>query len=118
MNALILPFGVGYWTVVRDRANGHGGRAAMKNSLLISWPYCAIAILQALGILRFIVLGPGDPTSTFHEHGFAYTFYDQARRTNFWFPLFAMPFLNLLYAGLLGWLGGKAARVTMRRHRA
>jgi hypothetical protein len=51
----------------------------MKNSLLITSPLCALAMLYALGILRVLVLGPGDVPATFHEHGFAYTLYDQKR---------------------------------------
>lgn len=115
--AVLLPFGIGYWTVLRNPTEGHGGRAAMKNSLLITWPICAIAMLYGLGILKIIVLGPGDPPTTFHEHGFAYTLYDHKRRPIFWFPLFALPILQLPFVGVIGWLGGLAARGQARFRR-
>ncbi|HEU0140363.1 MAG TPA: hypothetical protein VFQ79_11645 [Bryobacteraceae bacterium] len=110
----LLPLAIGYWTVLRDQINGHGGRAAMKYFLLIQWPICALAILWGLGILRIIVLGPGDPPSTFHEHGFAYTFYDYPRRPIHWQLLFWKPFGDLPFMGVLGWLGGLAARAQAR----
>lgn len=115
--AWLLPLAIGYWTLVRDPVKGHGGRAAMKNSLLITWPLCAIGILCGVGILRIIVLGPGDAPSTFHDHGFAYTVYDSMRRPMHWQPILCLPFLQLPFAGLLGWLGGLAARAQARFRR-
>jgi hypothetical protein len=110
----LLPLAIGYWTVLRDPINGHGGRAAIKYFLLTYWPICALAILWSLGILRIIVLGPGDSPSTFHEHGFAYTFYDHPGRPIDWQLLFWRPFGELPFVGVLGWLGGLAARVRAR----
>ena len=108
--ACLLPFAIGYWTVLRDPIQGHGGRAAIKSSLLTTWPFCVVAILYGMGVLKIIVLGPGDATSTFYEHGFAYTIYDHARRPIHWQPLFLLPFVELPFPGVLGWLGGLAAR--------
>jgi hypothetical protein len=115
--ASLIPFALGYWTVLRDPTNGHGGRAAMKCFLLIGWPTCALAILWGLGILSIIVLSPGDPPSTFHEHGFAYTFYGHPRRPSDWQLLFWKPFGDIPFAGVLGWLGGLAARGQARLRR-
>jgi len=112
------PLVIGYWTVWRNPEQGHGGRAAMKHAMLISWPLCALGILYGLGILRILVLGPGDPSTTFHEHGFAYTLYDHQRRSIDWFPLFANPILQVPFLGLIGWLGGLAARGRARRRQA
>lgn len=114
---ILLPLAIGYWTVLRDPVKGRGGRAAIKNSLLITWPICAIAILYGLGILRIIMLGPGDPPTTFQEHGFAYTLYDHARRPAAWFGLFVIPVLQLPVVGVIGWLGGLAARGQARLRR-
>jgi hypothetical protein len=113
----LLPLGIGYWTVLRDPIGGHGGRAAMKSSLLITWPTCAIAMLYGLGVLRIIVLGPGDVPTTFHEHGFAYTLYDHTRRPVAWAGLFVIPILQLPFTGAIGWLGGLAARFQARNSR-
>jgi hypothetical protein len=113
----LFPFAIGYWTVLRDSSDGHGGRAAMKCLLLTQWPTCALAILWGLGILRIIVLGPGDSPSTFHEHGFAYTFYDHPHRPTDWQLLFWRPFGELPAFGVLGWLGGLAARAQARFRR-
>ncbi len=115
--AILLALGIGYWTVLRDPTNGHGGRAAMKFWLLIKSPACAIAILWGLGILRIITLGPGDLPTTFHEHGFAYTFYAHLNRPTAWQFLFWNPIGDLPFDGVLGWLGGLAARAQARRHR-
>ena len=117
---LLLPVTIGYWTVLRDPINGRGGRAAMKNILLITWPLSVIGILYGLGILKVIVLGPGDLATTFHEHGFAYTVYDHTRRHIAWAGLFVIPLIQLPFCAALGWLGGLAARgqAHFRRRRA
>jgi hypothetical protein len=112
--ACLLPFAIGFWTVLRDPIDGRGGRAAMKYLLLVKWPICVLAILWGLGILRIIVLGPGDPPSTFHAHGFAYTFYDHPGRPIHWQLLFWKPFGDLPFVGVLGWLGGLAGRAQAR----
>lgn len=113
----LLLFGTGYWTVMRDPVNGHGGRAAMKSTLFATWPFSVVALLYGLGILRIINLGPGDIPTTFHEHGFAFTLYDHARRPAAPAGLFVLPLLGVLEAGPLGWLGGLAARGQLRFRR-
>lgn len=110
----LIPFAIGYWTVLRDPIDGHGGRAAMKYLLLTRWPICVLAVLWGLGLLRIIVLGPGEPPSTFYEHGFAYTFYDHPGRPIDWQLLFWRPFGELPFVGVLGWLGGLAPRAQAR----
>lgn len=105
---------VGCWTVLRNPAHGHGGRAAMKSAFLTSWPVSVIAILAALGILKIVTLGPGDLPGTFSHNGLAITLYDHARRPTHAFPLFALPFLNLPFAAMGGYLGGLIARAWLR----
>jgi hypothetical protein len=119
---LLLPLAIGYWTVARDPISEHrrAGRAAMKNILLVYWPFFVIGALYGLGVLRVIVLGPGDPATSFHEHGFAYTVYDHTRQHVAWTYLFALPLIQLPLCGGLGVLGGLAARgqAHFRRRRA
>jgi hypothetical protein len=93
---VLAPALVGYWTVARDPAAGRGGRAAMKNSLLIVWPICAVALLNGMGVLPVAVL---------------------SGRSSSWFGLFALPWLQLPFIGALGWLGGRAARQAARLRR-
>jgi hypothetical protein len=113
----LLVLGIGYWTVMRDPINGHAGRAAMKSTLLAAWPLSVIALLYGLGIVRIINLGPGDPPTTFHEHGFAFTLYDHARRPAAPAGLFVLSLWGVLESGPIGWLGGLAARGQMRFRR-
>ncbi len=109
LSGLLLPFTIGYWTVLRDPGNGRGGRAAMKNVLLISSPFFIIGALYGLGILKVIVLGPGDPATTFHQHGLAYTLYDHTRRHVAWSYLASLPLIQLPVCGVMGFLGGMFA---------
>jgi hypothetical protein len=117
---LLFYLMIGYWTVLRDPINGRGGRAAMKNSLLIYWPFFIVGLLHGLGFLKVIILGHGDPATAFHEHGFAYTVYDHTRRPAAWTYLFSLPLIQLPWCAAFGWLGGLAARGQehFRRRRA
>jgi hypothetical protein len=87
---LLLPLTVGYWTVSRDPFYGRGGRAAMKNILLIYWPFFIVGPLYGLGILKVIVSG--------------------ARAWVSWSYLFTLPLFQLPWCAALGWLGGLLAR--------
>lgn len=108
--SLAVLLTLGWWTVVRDPVHGRGGWAAVKAALLATWPLSALGILAGLGVLKIITLGPGDVPTTFHEHGFAMTFYDHTRLTPYWFPLFMIPILDLPFAALGGWVGGLLGR--------
>jgi len=109
----LLLAGVGYWTVIRNGPEARGGRAALKASLLINSPLSLIALLAAIGLLRIVTVGPGDPTSTFLQHGFALTLYDHARRPPALFGMFVMPLLGLPESLFWGWLGGRIARAVL-----
>jgi hypothetical protein len=73
---ILLLVGCGIWTHLRHLGNmDRVELAAMKISFLAGTPMMFAGLLMLLGILRVIVLGPGDSPTTFHEHGFAYTYY-------------------------------------------
>jgi hypothetical protein len=55
--------------------------AAVKISFLAGIPVMLAGVLMLSGVLGVIVLGPGDTPTTFHEHGFSYTYYDAQVRS-------------------------------------
>lgn len=79
---VLLLVGCGLWTHLR-----HGGKldqsglAAVKISFLAGIPVMLAGALMLSGVLGVIVLGPGDIPTTFHQHGFAYTYYDATLRS-------------------------------------
>ena len=117
LSSVLLLGSVGFWTLVRFGAGAHGGRAAWKAYVLINTPLFATGLLAVLGVLRILVVGPGDPVTTYHEHGFAMTFYDHTRRAPAVAGLLVIPFLGMPEALLYGWLGGVAARALPRVRR-
>ena len=50
----------------------------MKITFLAGVPAMLAGVLMLTGFLGVIVLTPGQGPTTFHEHGFAYTYYDAA----------------------------------------
>jgi hypothetical protein len=79
---VLLLVGCGLWTHLR-----HGGKldqsglAAVKISFLAGIPVMLAGALMLSSVLRVIVLGPGDIPTTFHQHGFTYTYYDATLRS-------------------------------------
>ncbi|MBZ5632193.1 MAG: hypothetical protein LAO55_03615 [Acidobacteriia bacterium] len=79
---VLLLVGCGLWTHLRHRGKlDQSGLAAVKISFLAGIPLMLAGILMWLGILGVIVLGPRDTPTTFHEHGFTYTYYDAQIRS-------------------------------------
>jgi hypothetical protein len=79
---VLLLVGCGLWTHLR-----HGGKldqsglAAVKISLLAGIPVMLAGALMLSGVLDVVILGPGDIPTTFHQHGFTYTYYDATSRS-------------------------------------
>jgi hypothetical protein len=112
--AILMYAGVGYWTVMRNGPTAHAGRAAMKMSLMMNSPLCLLALLAGMGILRILVMGPGDAATSFHEHGFAMAYYDHARRAPSIFGIFLIPFIASIEPLAYGWMGGRVAKSVLK----
>jgi len=79
---ILLLVGCGVWTHLRRRGKlDQSGLAAVKISFLAGIPIMLAGALMVSGVLGVIVLGPGDIPSTFHQHGFTYTYYDATLRS-------------------------------------
>ena len=73
---ILLLLGCGCWTYLHHGGElSKSGRAAMKISFLAGIPVMLAAALMLLGILGVVVVAPGDISTTFHEHGFTYTYF-------------------------------------------
>jgi len=73
---ILLLIGCGVWTHLRHGGElSQSGRAAVKISLLAGIPLMLSGILMLFGILGVAVIGAGETASTFHQHGFTYTYY-------------------------------------------
>jgi hypothetical protein len=74
--------GCGFRTYLRHRGKlDQSGLAAVKVSFLAGVPMMLAGILMWVGILGVVVVGPGGTPTTFHEHGFTYTYYDSVMRS-------------------------------------
>jgi hypothetical protein len=92
--ALAAFFAVGYWTMWRN--GSRAGRAAIKFNLLAAAP---ILVFGLLSVLRVAGLQSLAATG----------------RPRYWsWLLFVGPVLQTPFSGLMGWLGGKAARLVRR----
>lgn len=79
---VLLLVGCGLWTHLRRRGKlDQSGLAAVKISFLAGIPVMLAGALMLSGVLGVIVLGPGDIPTTFHQHGFTYTYYDATLRS-------------------------------------
>ena len=73
---IFLLIGCGLWTHLRHSGKmDQSGLAALKISFLAGIPVMLAGALMLFGLLGVVVVGPGDIPTTFHEHGFAYTYY-------------------------------------------
>jgi hypothetical protein len=81
-------FAVGFWTM--KRRGGAAGRAAIKTNMLAASP---LMFLGLLGLTRLLAMPA------------------------YWREILTFgPILQIPFAGLVGWLGGQAARLARRRH--
>ena len=107
------------WLQIRYRASSaQCGRAAAKITFLASSPTLVAGLFILFGVLRMVVLGPGEAPTTFREHGFAFTYYVQQHSDPARWFLLASVVLRLPAAYFLGIAGGALgrgiARVTRR----
>ena len=77
-----LLTGCGLWTQLRYGGGlSRSGKAAIKMSFLAGIPVMLAGVLMLSGVLGLIVVGPWGTPTTFHEHGFTYTYYDSPLRS-------------------------------------
>jgi len=77
-----LLVGCGVWTYLRYGGKlSRSGKAAMRITFLAGVPSMLAGVLMLSGFLSVIVVGRCDTPTTFHEHGFAYTYYDAQVRS-------------------------------------
>jgi hypothetical protein len=96
--------GVGLWTVL---ARGFGGGlAAIKVAMLVALPYLLIGLLTLVQVVR-VVEGPGQSISFRLSGPVTY-------RTAVFRLFVELPILQILFAGLVGCLGGLVGRVARR----
>lgn len=104
---LLILVGCGCWLQIRSRASlWKSGWAAAKIMFLAGIPMMAAALLIASGILHIVVLGPGEIPGTFHQHGFALTYYNVRHQVPAPWLLLLWAVLRVPESFLLGILGG------------
>jgi hypothetical protein len=105
----------GCWTTLR-----HGGRssraglAGMQVTALAGTPIIIAAILMLFGILDIAVLHPGDMPTSFHEHGFTYTYYSGQQHSPSPLGVLVATLSKLPESWLWGVVGGRFGRSILR----
>lgn len=107
---VLLLLGCGCWiNLQRGGKVSQSGVAAMRVCFIAGLPIMLAGILMLFGVLGLVVLGPGEMPTTFHEHGFTYTYYSAqhsppAPLSVMVSPLFRLP-ESWIWGMLGGWLG-------------
>jgi len=116
---LVILVVCGCWLQIRLGATVlQCGWAAAKITLLAGAPAVLAGLLVLSGLLRVIVLGPGETPTTFREHGFAMTYYSaQAGAPAPWLQLVSVVFRvwQSFFWGVLGALLGRGITAPGRR---
>jgi len=74
--------GCGLWTYLRYGGKlSRSGRAAMRITFLAGVPSMLAGVLMLSGFLGVTAVGRWGTLTTFHEHGFTYTYYDSPLRS-------------------------------------
>ena len=108
---LIILAGCGFWLQIRLHASlPRCGWAAVRITLLAGAPILVAALLILSGLLRVIVLGPGEAPTTFRQHGFALTYYTAQHHAPAAWLLLLWVVLRLPEAFFLGVIGGLLGR--------
>jgi hypothetical protein len=112
---VLLLIACGCWTYLRRPGNSsHCGIAAMKVSFIAGIPVMIAGVLMLSRVLGILVVGPGDPTTTFHEHGFAYTYYNAQHQRPGAIHVLLAPVFRLPLSWIWGLVGGGVGRWFMR----
>ena len=107
---VLVLFTLGFWTAVTGTRSP--GRAAMRASIIASIPIAITGLLMLTGVLRYAEVSPGQIATTFHDHGFLYTFYKGIQQIPGPAPVAFLlsPLLRLPGAWLWGTIGGSLGR--------
>jgi hypothetical protein len=98
----------GCWTHLRHRGKlADSGKAAMWVSWVAGIPVILAGAFMLSGLLTVVALGPGDHVTTFHEHGFTYTYYSAQHRVPGSVNVLLSPLFALPQSYLWGLVGGK-----------
>jgi hypothetical protein len=114
---VLVLIACGCWTQLRFGGNRSPGLAAMKMSLIAGVPVVAAGILILLGALQIVVVGPGDTTTTFLEHGFTYTYYSAEHRAPSALGILVSPLFRLGESWIWGAIGGWLTRKMLHSQR-
>lgn len=107
---VLFLVGCGCWINLRRGGKVfQSGVAAMRICFIAGLPIMLAGTLMLFGVLGLVVLGPRDTPTTFHEHGFTYTYYSAqpnppAPLAVIVSPLFRLP-ESWIWGMLGGWLG-------------
>ena len=115
--AIVLLLTLGFLTAARSRKPGNTpGLAAMKATGLATWPCLLTSLLMLAHLVPFTTVGPDEPV-----HPFAFI-YRQSGAPHDGVPAWFLPwgllvgfFLDLLFAGLIGAVGGWMGRLTLTK---
>lgn len=115
---LLFLVGCGCWTHLRQGgALSQSGMTAMRIAFIAGIPVMLAGILMLSGVLGVIVLGPGDTPTTFHEHGFAFTYYNAQYHAPSALAVLVSPLFRLPESWVVGSLGGLLGRTIISRRR-
>ena len=108
----------GCWLQIRFRASlVECGWGVMKIAFLASAPAVMAGVLILSGVLRVIVLGPGEAPTTLLQHGFAMTYYSAQPHPPAWLQMISAVFRvwESFFWGVLGGLLGRGIIDPARR---
>jgi hypothetical protein len=107
----LFLLGSGCWLHLRyDRWPSQSGVAAMRICFIASLPIMLAGVLMLFGVLNVMVAGPGDALTTFHEHGFTYTYYSRDPHPPAPLSILVSALLRLPESWMWGMLGASLGR--------
>ena len=107
---VLFLVGCGCWISLRGGETVSPGVAAMRISFIAGVPIMLAGALILFGVMDVVVLGPGDTPTTFHEHGFAYTYYSAERQAPSALAVLVSPLFRLPASWIWGTVGGGLGR--------
>jgi len=104
---VLLLFGCGAWVQLRDRGPlSKSGIAAAWVGFMAGVPIVVAGVLMFAGVLDVIVLNPGDPVTTFAQHGLAYTYVNAQQLPLPPWTVIVSPLLAVPKCWMWGMVGG------------
>ena len=117
---LLFLTACGCWLSLQNGSRvSESGMAAIRVCFIAGVPIMLAGTLVLFGVLGLTALGPGDAPTTFHEHGWTYTYYSADHALTTPQSIIVAPLFRLPESWLWGMVGGWLGKTRLfRRHRA